>query len=80
MIKANLELLQLEYFLRLRNQGEIVWETKKGDLIPIYKMSDKHLINTIKMLKTQEEIKELRKLKEELEYEALSSVGDMDFI
>ena len=72
MIKANLEILKLEAFLRLRNNGQIVWKTKSGKVIPIKDMTDTHLLNTIAMLERDED-----SYCEAME--ALSSVGDMVF-
>lgn len=69
---ASLEDLELEKWLREREKGEIVWQTKWGSKIPISKMSDTHLINTINMIKRQAQI-------EEEQWEALSSIGDTIF-
>lgn len=57
MIYAGLEELQLELFLRMRSQ--IVWKTRNGECIPIDKMSDTHLINTINMIKRMEDYDEV---------------------
>lgn len=47
-MKANLNDLKLELFLRNRNN--LIWTTKNNVDIPISKMSDEHLINTIKLI------------------------------
>ena len=50
MIKATLEDLEKELWLRNRNAGSIVWVTKEGKEVPIKDMTDEHLENTIKMI------------------------------
>lgn len=47
--------LKLEAWLRARNNGTLVWETRNHDMISIKNMSDGHLINTINMLEKQAE-------------------------
>ena len=49
-MKATLEDLERELWLRNRNSGSIVWITKDGREIPINEMSDEHLKNTINMI------------------------------
>lgn len=49
-MKASLFDLQLERWLRARNNGDIVWTTKEGNQVPIKDMTDTHLVNTINML------------------------------
>lgn len=58
--------LRSELWLRLREKNEIVWTTKKGEKIPINKMTDAHLINAIKML--------------EREVDMMEHLGDFDTI
>lgn len=41
--------LRLEYWLRKRNSGRLVWRTRTGDEIPIKDLSDKHLVNILDM-------------------------------
>ena len=57
-MEASLFDLQLERWLRARNNGDIVWTTKEGNQVPIKDMTDTHLVNTINMLerKSIEEI------------------------
>ena len=50
MIKASLKDLEMEMFLRMRDKGLIVWETKDGKKIPINELSDSHLTNIISFL------------------------------
>lgn len=80
-MKANLNDLKLELWLRQRNRGEIIWDTKDGKEIPIGEMSDEHLINAIKrLLKYYEKKKEIDDLNDlALEYEAyLDGLDIMD--
>lgn len=58
-MKADIQDLKMELWLRNRNEGKIVWETKDKDLIPISKMGDDHLKNAIRMLERKEETLEL---------------------
>ena len=79
-IKATLDDLKLEAWLRNREKERIVWTTKVGFDIAINKMTDTHLANTIAMLERQEE-EASRRLDEYWEHlEALGSIGDTDFI
>lgn len=54
-IIADLDDLELEYFLRMRERKAIVWKTKTGKEIPIQDMNDNHLLNTIKMINKNED-------------------------
>ena len=49
-MKATLDDLLRELWLRRRNNSEIIWITKDKKEIPINEMTDSHLINTINML------------------------------
>ena len=49
-VKADLFDLKLEAWFRARESGKLVWVTKDGQQIPIKKMTDTHLVNTINML------------------------------
>lgn len=72
-MKASLFDLQLERWLRARNNGDIVWTTKEGNQIPIKSMSDTHLVNTINMLERKSKEAETSIIEEiELE-EAIAS-------
>lgn len=46
-MKATIEDLKRERWLRARNSGELVWTTKEGKEIPIKDMSDSHIDNVI---------------------------------
>ena len=50
LIKAGINDLELELWLRHRNNNSIVWTTKQGEQIPINQMTDEHLINTINLM------------------------------
>lgn len=56
MTKASYTDLQLELWLRRREQGEIVWITKEGKVLPIKDMTNPHLVNTMRMLERQSDI------------------------
>ena len=49
-MKATLDDLRREQWLRARNSGELVWVTKDGKEIPLKDMTDSHLENAIKCL------------------------------
>ena len=50
MRQATLEDLELEKWLRERQNRSICWKTKKGEEIPINEMTDSHLENAINHL------------------------------
>lgn len=56
-VKADIEDLCLELWLRRRNANEIVWTTKSGEKIPINKMTEEHIINAISLAERIEERK-----------------------
>ena len=51
MDKASLDDLCKELWLRKRNSGELVWETRDHKLIPIKDMKDSHLENAIRCIR-----------------------------
>ena len=77
-MKATFEDLKKELWLRARNSGEIVWETKEGRLIPIKDMSDSHLVNAINMIIRLITKAEEKAQKEWELLEALGSIGDTE--
>ena len=50
-MKAKLKDLELELWLRMRENDEITWTTRDGREVPINKMEESHLINTVNMIK-----------------------------
>ena len=53
-VRATLKDLLLEKWLRMRDEGKIVWETRNGKRILLKNLSDNHLDNIIAHLKEQE--------------------------
>ena len=58
-MRATLEDLKMELWLRRRNNNEITWKTKKGETIPINQMTVSHLINTIEMIGRNKHLQEI---------------------
>ena len=54
-MRATIEDLRMELWLRRRNNKEIVWITKQGEEIPIQDMEDAHLMNAINVMYKIEE-------------------------
>lgn len=52
---ADINDLELEFWLRNRNSGNLVWKTKDNEIIPIKDLSNQHLGNILNMF-THEEI------------------------
>lgn len=57
-MKADIEDLCREMWLRKRNSGEIKWVTKDGTEIPIKDMTDKHLENAIRAVERNSEMRD----------------------
>ena len=66
---ADFKDLAHEKFLRDRNNGNLVWKTKDGKIIPLKDLDDSHLDNIINMLSEQS-------AKEEMLFDALSGFPD----
>ncbi len=58
-MKATLEDLYYEQWLRSRNKGELVWETKDGTNVPVKDMTDEHLDNAIRYMERMEERRDI---------------------
>lgn len=46
-MKARVKDLEMEFWLRQRNSGELQWQTRNG-AIPVKDMSDDHLLAALK--------------------------------
>lgn len=53
-MKATIQDLKLELWLRRRYSDSIIWTTKDGKNIPIKYMDTDHLVNALNMLLRQE--------------------------
>ena len=58
-MKATIEDLKLELWLRLREQGKILWETASGEEKPINEMSKEHIENAISYFERKAERDEI---------------------
>lgn len=58
-VKASVEDLKRELWLRMREQETLVWATAQGKEIPIKKMSMNHLINALIYFQTKESIEDI---------------------
>lgn len=58
-MKATIDDLCKEQWLRRRNAGEIKWITKDGKEIPINEMSDSHLENAIQCVIKAKEMEDI---------------------
>jgi len=58
-IKADINDMRLELWLRKRNAGEILWKTKDGRIIALKDMADEHLLRCIEALREQEQEREI---------------------
>lgn len=56
---ADIDDLELELWLRQRDEGLIVWKTKSGETIQLKNMSDNHLKNAINHSRKIEELNEI---------------------
>lgn len=54
-MKASVEDIQRELWIRARERNLIKWETRDGQQIPLKEISDEHLINIIKYYSRLEE-------------------------
>ena len=62
---ATLQDLERELWVRTQRRS-LVWKTKKGVIIPLREMSDRHLENTINLLRRN------------MESDVWEHIGDMD--
>lgn len=51
-MRATINDLKLELWLRRRNNDNLFWKTMNGEEISIRNMSTEHLINTVKLFET----------------------------
>ena len=58
-MKATIDDLVREQWLRARNSGELVWATKDGKEIPVKDMTDTHIENAIKAVRKANELNEI---------------------
>ena len=58
-MKATIDDLLREQWLRARNSGELVWVTKDGKEIPVKDMTDAHISNAINAIRKTNELNEI---------------------
>lgn len=56
---ANLNDLERELWIRMRNEGLIAWTTKDGQTIPIKDLTLKHLYNIVKYCMNKQELEDI---------------------
>lgn len=76
--RATVKDLELELWLRTRNQGTLVWLTQKGKAIPVKEMTNNHLLNAISYFKSEEEDTDEEETPDWYGDNPLEHIGDYD--